>query len=306
MSKDFAAITLGSNSFNMLVATLAEGVPQVVAKYKQKVRLASGIDTHGTLSEAAIKDGLACLAMFADKLNQHQITHVKVIATATLRLISNSNDFCQQALKVLPFPIEIISGDKEAELIYLGMFHHTQGEHRRLVIDIGGASTEFIIGDGERVLYKKSLPIGCVSYLTPHFSHFPHKSEDFDSLALQVKQVLAEHLAEVNGYGCHDAVGASGTIQTIMELLRHRGHDERITLAFLEQMKQEILAQTCSKFSEIEGLTEERAPTLATGVAILLALFELLELQSINLSGGALREGVLQLLAQESLAQYSR
>ena len=299
MIQKFAAITLGSNSFNMLVATLTAGKPQVVAKYKQKVRLAAGIDADGVLEPAAMEKGLACLAMFAEQLQQHNITHVKVIATATLRRVSNADDFCQQALTIIPHPIEIISGDREAELIYLGMFHHTQGEQRRLVIDIGGASTEFIIGDGEHVLYKKSLPIGCVSFLQPHFANFPHQESDFQQLKIQVAQVLTPHLEQITAFGCHCAVGASGTIQTMMELLRFRGHDERITLAFLKQIKQEIIAQNSPKLADIEGLSAERAPTLATGVAILLALFDLLELSSINLSGGALREGVLELLAQD-------
>ncbi len=298
MSKEFAAITLGSNSFNMLVATMNEGTPQVVAKYKQKVRLAAGIDSNGALESAAMDKGLACLAMFAEKLDCHQISDVKIIATATFRQISNSDEFCQKALLAIPEPIEVISGDREAELIYSGMFYHTQGEHRRLVIDIGGASTEFIIGDGEQVLYKQSLPIGCVSFLEPHFSHFPLKNDDFDNLASQVHDILGADIDTINAFGCHCAVGASGTIQTMMELLRFRGHDEKITLAFLKQIKQEIIEQTCPRYSQIEGLSSERAPTLATGVAILLALFDLLNLQSINLSGGALREGVLQLLAQ--------
>ena len=299
MTKEFAAITLGSNSFNMLVATMVDGKPQVVAKYKQKVRLATGIDANGSLEPAAMEKGLACLAMFAEQLTQHKIEHVKIIATATLRHVSNSQAFCDKALQIIPHPIEIISGEREAELIYLGMFHHTRGEQRRLVIDIGGASTEFIIGDGEHILYKQSLPIGCVSYLEPHFSNFPHQSHDFDLLKSQVKQVLQPHIDTMAAFGCHCAVGASGTIQTMMELLRFRGHDECITLEFLEQIKQEIIAQTDPKLTDIEGLSAERAPTLATGVAILLALFELLDLESINLSGGALREGVLQLLAQD-------
>ncbi len=301
MSREFAAITLGSNSFNMLVATMIEGKPQMVAKYKQKVRLATGIDASGRLRPAVMEKGLACLAMFAERLKRHDIGHVKIIATAALRQVSNSSEFCHRAIAVIPHPIEIISGDREAELIYLGMLHHTrgQGERRHLVIDVGGASTEFIVGDGEQVLYKQSLPIGCVSYLAPYFSRFPYQRRDFDLLRNQVKQVLEPHIETITSFGRQSAVGASGTIRTMMELLRFRGHDECITLDFLERIKQEIIEQTNPKLTGIEGLSAERAPTLPAGVAILLALLELLELRCIKLSGGALREGVLQLLAQD-------
>ncbi|MBE8166920.1 MAG: exopolyphosphatase [Shewanella sp.] len=300
MTVRFAAITLGSNSFNMLVAQFECDRPKVVAKYKRKVRLANGINADSELTLEAMTRGLDCLAMFAQKLEQHQISasHTKIIATATLRNVSNADAFNSQALAILGQKIEIISGDQEAELIYQGMFHTTEGEHRRLVIDIGGGSTEFIIGDGDKLLYKTSLPIGCVSYQQPYFAHFPHRQTDFDAVVTQVKCVLTPHLETLKSYGCHLAVGASGSVQTMMELLRHRGFDEVITLAFLKQVKTEILQQTCPTLDNIEGLTSERAPTLATGVAIMLALFELLDLSSINLSGGALREGVLHRLSQ--------
>ncbi len=284
----------------MLVAQFECGQPNVVAKYKRKVRLANGIKADGELTPEAMIRGLDCLAMFAQKLKQHQIPseRTKIIATATLRNVSNADDFNGQALAILGQRIEIISGDQEAELIYQGMFHTTEGEFRRLVIDIGGGSTEFIIGDGDKLLYKTSLPIGCVSYQQPYFSQFPYQKADFDNVVTQVQRVLSPHLEMLKSYGCSRAVGASGSVQTLVELLRYRGFDEVITLAFLKQIRTEILQQTCSTLSNIEGLTPERAPTLATGVAIMLALFELLEITSINLSGGALREGVLHQLAQ--------
>lgn len=279
----------------MLVAEVIDCQPKIIAKYKRKVRLASGINATGALSTEAMAQGMDCLRMFAGKLKHHQVSsaNVDVIATATLRNITNSESFCQQAAKILPVAINIISGEQEAELIYQGMFHTTAGENKRLVIDIGGASTEFIVGDGKQLLYKTSQPIGCVSYLEPFFSSFPYQSGQFDAVKQQVKTTLGNQLAQINAFDCCCAVGASGTVQTLMELLRFRGQNEVITLEFLQQLKAEILQQSCSELKEINGLCCERAPTLATGVAILLALFELLKLTHMNLSGGALREGVL-------------
>ncbi|MGS0727833.1 Ppx/GppA phosphatase family protein, partial [Shewanella sp. 0m-11] len=171
----YAAITLGSNSFNMLVARTVGQQPQIIAKYKRKVRLAEGIQADGSLSEEVLLRGLDCLTMFADMLKKEGVSarNIAVIATATLRNISNSDDFCRRALPILGHPIEIISGMREAELIYQGMVATTEGEGRRLVIDIGGASTEFIIGDGNKVLLKTSLAIGCVTFNETFFSHYP-------------------------------------------------------------------------------------------------------------------------------------
>ncbi|WP_299810501.1 exopolyphosphatase [uncultured Shewanella sp.] len=295
----YAAITLGSNSFNMLVAKNVGQQPRVIAKYKRKVRLAEGIQVDGSLSEEVLLRGLDCLTMFADMLLKEGVSaeNVAVIATATLRNISNSDDFCRRALPILGHPIEIISGMREAELIYQGMVATTEGEGRRLVIDIGGASTEFIVGDGNKVLLKTSLLMGCVTFNDSFFCNFPFQQLDFDDAKAKVKAVLGEQLSELKSLGWHGVVGASGSVQSVVELLNHRGLSTAITLDILLALKQEILSQTDSSMIEINGLNHERAPTFAAGVSILLALFELLEIQKLHLSGGALREGVLQVLA---------
>lgn len=302
----YAAITLGSNSFNMLVATTQGGQPHIIAKYKRKVRLAEGIDADGSLNAAVMQRGLDCLHMFAQMLAQHHIPekHVAVIATATLRSISNANDFTQRALPILGHPIEIISGMREAELIYQGMVATTCGQGRRLVLDIGGASTEFIVGDGERVLFKTSLPIGSVTYNRQFFSHSPLQQLDFDDAKQQVMQALGDDRQTLRKLGWQCVVGASGAVQSVVEVLQHRQASETITLAILLQFKAEILAEDHLELSGISGLSRERAPTFAAGVAILLALFELLSIEQLSLSGGALREGVLVMLAKAVDTQH--
>ncbi len=294
----YAAITLGSNSFNMLVAKTVGQQPKIIAKYKRKVRLAQGIQPDGSLSEEVLLRGLDCLAMFAEMLQKEGVAadNVAVIATATLRKISNSDDFCQRALPILGHPIEIISGMREAELIYQGMVATTEGDGRRLVIDIGGASTEFIIGDGNKVLLKTSLPMGCVTFNDTFFGNFPFQQLDFDDAKAKVTAVLGEQLPELKALGWHCVVGASGSVQSVVELLSHRNLSTAITLDVLLQLKYEILGQASSSMQDISGLNPERAPTFAAGVSILLALFELLEIDKLHLSGGALREGVLQIL----------
>lgn len=301
----YAAITLGSNSFNMLIAKTKGGQPHIIAKYKRKVRLAEGIDEDGTLNQEVMQRGLDCLSMFAQMLAQHKIhqDHVAVIATATLRCINNADEFNRRALPLLGHSIDIISGMREAELIYQGMVATTCGQGRRLVIDIGGASTEFIIGDGHQVLFKTSLPMGSVTYNRQFFSNMPLQQLDFDDAKQQVLATLAEHRKTLRDLGWHCVVGASGAVQSVVEVLMHRKLSETITLAVLTQLQAEILAEEDASLAGIIGLSAERAPTFAAGVAILLALFELLGIEQLALSGGALREGVLVMLAQRILEE---
>ena len=298
--KSYAAITLGSNSFNMLIAHTVGNQPQIIAKYKRKVRLAEGITADGTLSEEAMNRGLDCLAMFAEMLTQHQVASdaVAVIATATLRAINNAAEFNQRALPILGHPIEVICGMREAELIYQGMVATTNRDGRRLVIDIGGASTEFIIGDGEQLLFKTSLPIGSVTFNKQFFTEAPIQPLDFSDAFQRVEQALAEHRAELLQLGWQSVVGASGAVQSVVEVLQHRGKSETITADVLAEFKHEILGQTSLGLDGVVGLSAERAPTFAAGVAILIALFELLHIKQLHLSGGALREGVLLMLQQ--------
>lgn len=296
----YAAITLGSNSFNMLVAKTISGRPKIIAKYKRKVRLAEGIQYDGSLSEEMLLRGLDCLAMFNCMLKKNRISadKIAVIATATLRNITNSDDFCQRALPILGYPIEIISGMREAELIYQGMVATTSGIGRRLVIDIGGASTEFIIGDGDTVLLKNSLAVGCVIFNDTFFTSFPFQQFNFDDAKAEVKSVLGDHLSQLKQLGWHCVVGASGSVQSVTEILNDRKLPVTITIDVLNILKQEVLSQSSIDMADISGLNQERAPTFAAGLSILLALFELLEIDSLHLSGGALREGVLQMLSQ--------
>lgn len=295
----YAAITLGSNSFNMLVAKTIGHQPVVIAKYKRKVRLAEGIGKNGQLSEMVMLRGLNCLSMFADMLQKHDIdnNNVAVFATATLRVITNADEFHQRALPILGHPIEIISGMREAELIYQGMVATTLGQGRRLVIDIGGASTEFIVGDGHKVLFKTSVPIGSVVFNQQFFSEAPFQQLDFDDVYHHIHSVITPYTEQLKNLGWHTVVGASGAVQSVISVLAHREVSEVITLSALKGLRDEILAEPDARLASIEGLRADRRPTFVSGVAILLALFELLSIDALYLSGGALREGVIHMLA---------
>ena len=296
----YAAITLGSNSFNMLVAQTEGHRPKIIAKYKRKVRLAEGMGEDGRLQQSVMERGLDCLAMFGRMLDHHKVDrrNVAVIATATLRSVSNADEFSARAVPLLGCPIEVISGMREAELIYQGMVANTQGGGRRLVVDIGGASTEFIVGEGMEVLFKASVGFGCVTSSRQFFDRFPYSVKDFEDAAADAIRILGEKELELRRLGWNGVVGASGSVQSVMELLAHREQPQIITKAVLLSIRDEILAQADVKLTGITGLNAERVPTFAAGVAILIALFDQLHIDKLHLSGGALREGVLQQLAE--------
>lgn len=146
--RDVAAIDLGSNSFHMVVARVVDQDLQLVSRHKQRVRLAAGLDAQKNLDNASIERGLECLAMFAERLQGFEECNVRIAATHTLRQANNAHIFLQRAREVLPFPIEIIPGVEEARLIYLGVAHTQPESDSKLVVDIGGGSTEMIIGRG--------------------------------------------------------------------------------------------------------------------------------------------------------------
>ncbi len=161
--KNVAAIDLGSNSFHMVVAKVIGQELQLVSRHKQRVRLGSGLDDQSNLNNAAIERGLECLSMFAERLQGFEVENVRIAATHTLRQANNAHIFIQRAREVLTFPIEVIPGEEEARLIYLGVAHTQPESDSKLVVDIGGGSTELIIGKGFEAKLVNSKQMGCVS-----------------------------------------------------------------------------------------------------------------------------------------------
>lgn len=162
--QEIAAIDLGSNSFHMVIARVVNGALQVLGRLKQRVHLADGLDSNNVLSEEAIERGLACLALFAERLQGFPADNVTIVGTHTLRQAVNAEVFLKRAAKVIPYPIEIIAGQEEARLIFMGVEHTQPEKGRKLVIDIGGGSTELVIGEDFEPLLAESRRMGCVSF----------------------------------------------------------------------------------------------------------------------------------------------
>lgn len=289
----YAAIDLGSNSFHMLVVREVAGSIQTLARIKRKVRLAAGLDQNNHLSHEAMQRGWQCLRLFSERLQDIPREQIRVVATATLRLASNADEFLQVAEQILGCPVQVISGEEEARLIYHGVAHTTGGPDRRLVVDIGGGSTELVTGTGAQASQLYSLSMGCVTWLERYFSDRNLGQENFERAEQAAREMVRPIAPQLRQQGWQICVGASGTVQALQEIMVAQGMDERITLPKLRQLKQRAIQ--CGKLEEleIEGLTLERALVFPSGLSILLAIFQELGIESMMLAGGALREGLV-------------
>ncbi|MCG3733379.1 guanosine-5'-triphosphate,3'-diphosphate diphosphatase [Vibrio cincinnatiensis] len=295
----YAAIDLGSNSFHMLVVRHIDGSVQTMAKIKRKVRLAAGLDEHNVLSQEAMQRGWDCLSLFAERLQDIPAQHIRIVGTATLRTATNAEQFLVKANAILGYPIEVISGEEEAATIYKGVAHTSGGVGRRLVVDIGGASTELIIGEGFETKALTSLKMGCVTWLERHFKDRQLTATNFELAIQAAKKMMAPILPTYRQLGWNVCVGASGTVQALQEIMLAQGMDEVITLAKLKRLQKQAMLSDHLEELEIEGLTLERALVFPSGLSILIAIFESLEIDAMTLAGGALREGLVYEMVEE-------
>lgn len=288
----YAVIDLGSNSFHMLVVRHIDGSVQTMAKIKRKVRLANGLDKNNQLSQEAMQRGWDCLSLFAERLQDIAADNIRIVGTAALRSATNVDVFVKKANQILGHPVEIISGEEEAATIYKGVAHTSGGLGHRLVVDIGGASTELIIGREFEAKALVSLSMGCVTWLDHYFHDRQLTRHNFDNAILAAKATLDPILQKYQALGWDVCVGASGTVQALQEIMLAQGMDEIITLAKLKRLQKQAMIASHLEELEIDGLTLERALVFPSGLSILIAIFESLNIESMTLAGGALREGL--------------
>ncbi|KLV07354.1 guanosine polyphosphate pyrophosphohydrolase [Photobacterium aquae] len=289
----YAAIDLGSNSFHMWIVRDIAGTVQTLAKIKRKVRLAAGLNSNNELSLDAMQRGWDCLSLFAERLQDIPAANIRIVGTAALRTAVNANAFLSKAEKILGYPIQIIPGEEEARIIYQGVAHTSGGCGKRLVVDIGGASTEVIIGEGFDASALTSLKIGCVTWLERYFKDRALTAANFDTAITAAKAAISPIVEQYQTLGWTTCVGASGTVQALQEIMLAQGMDEIITLAKLKRMQRQAMQYERLEDLDIEGLTLERALVFPSGLSILIAIFESLGIESMTLAGGALREGMV-------------
>ena len=295
LPQEVAAVDLGSNSFHMIVGRLVGGRIQVLDRLRERVALAEGLDDKDHLSEDCQKRALACLKRFGERVRHLPPGTVRVVGTNTLRRARGKRKFLVAARRALGHRIEIISGQEEARLVYQGVAHdQTTAPGRRLVIDIGGGSTECVLGEGFEMVEGHSLYMGCISHTRTYFKGGRLKPGAMRKAVVGAR-VEIEHLeARYREKGWEACLGSSGTVLAVREILRQRdGGSGAITVDGLQWLREEILAAGNPKRLKLPGLERDRAAILPGGVAILLGLFEGFGIERMTAAESALREGVL-------------
>lgn len=294
-NRHYAVVDLGSNSFHLLIIQLVNNQIKVVAKIKQKIRLAAGLNSHNELSPEAINRGLACMTLFSQHLADIPLSNIRIVATAALRIAKNRDDFLTLANKILPLKIKLLSGEQEAKMIYSGVAHTCQNdfEKKRLVIDIGGASTELIIGQSFDAKKTISLDLGCVSFNNNFFYDNLLTEQNFTNAIAAASKIIMPISKDFINLGWQSVLGRSGTMQALAEILLDRQQPIIITSDFLQEIKQALIHCETIDNITLSGLRADRAPVLASGLSILIALFEVFDITELTLSTGALREGLL-------------
>ena len=290
-----AAIDLGSNSFHLQVGRVVDGQIYPLDSLREVVRLGAGLTAEKRIDRATQARALEALARIGERLRGLPRGAVRAVGTNTLREAKNAPQFLREARTVLGFPIEVIAGREEARLIYLGVAHAMPpAAHNRLVVDIGGGSTEFIIGRGLDPLLTESLYMGCVSYSLAYFPDGRIEKSRFKKAELAARQELASMAGAYRSAGWQEAVGSSGTTRALELILRENGFTgEGITLDGLEQLKSLLLKHERADPDRIAGLRKDRALVIPGGLAIMLAAFSELGIERMAVSEGALRHGVL-------------
>lgn len=290
-----AAIDLGSNSFHMVVARECHGELQFLDGLSEKVQLGSGLDKQGLLSDEAMERGLACLARFSQRLEGVAADNIRIVGTNTLREARNAKQFMLRAEALLNHDIDIVAGREEARLIYLGVAHTLADDAgRRLVIDIGGGSTEFIIGERFAPQETESLDMGCVRFQRHFFQDNTITAKGFARAVTAARQEVLTIDAFYKKVGWKECVGASGSIKAINQVCVENGWCETgITLDALYKARKKVLKVDHADGLDLKGLKADRKRIFPSGLAILIGIFEQLGIDHMTTSAGALREGLL-------------
>ncbi|MCJ8317164.1 Ppx/GppA family phosphatase [Idiomarina sp.] len=303
--KKLAAIDMGSNSFHLLMAEVSMTgffpKPRVLTRHKQKVRLADGLNAANTIDDDAAKRACQCLLGFAAELEQFQPDAVTVVATAALRKASNQAQLLEQFENALGHPIQVITGEQEAELIYSGVCSVSQCTDDVLVIDIGGASTEVIAGHGLSPKYLQSLDMGCVVFQNRYFSGGILNDSSFEQAKSDAASLIEPFLNDYRQHSWQRVLGASGTFRAVSEIAHAEGQTQ-LTREWLTELMKRCAKKGTVEALDFPGLREDRKAVLAGGLAILAGITEALNIEEFEVTYGALREGLLAQLANEVTA----
>jgi exopolyphosphatase/guanosine-5'-triphosphate,3'-diphosphate pyrophosphatase len=290
-----AAVDLGSNSFHMVVARRSNGQLVIIDRLREMVRLGGGVDDEGRLDRATAARAIACLERFGHRLVDMRANRVRVVGTSALRRARNRQAFLERAGAAIGHPIEVISGREEARLIYSGVVHTLPRiEGRRLVIDIGGGSTELIIGKDKEPQQLESLNMGCVLMSNEFFSDGRITAKRFEKARLAARQELEPVQRAFRARGWSSVAGSSGTVHAIFDAQREiRPRSTAITRGGLEELIEVLVSARDTSAIPLESLSEERRAVFAGGLAVMAEIFARLGIREMRVADGAMREGVL-------------
>jgi exopolyphosphatase/guanosine-5'-triphosphate,3'-diphosphate pyrophosphatase len=290
-----AAVDLGSNSFHMIVARDRHGQVEIIDRLREMVRLASGLSISGTLDSSSQERAIACLRRFGQRLRDMQAHQVRVVGTSTLRKARSSEAFLSAAEDALGHPVEVISGIEEARLIYQGVSHRVESSSRSdLVVDIGGGSTELILGHGFEPVRLESLFLGCVEMSQRYFDAGELSLQSFAKARLAVSLELRPVIASFRREGWERAIGSSGTVRAAANIVHALNlADSGVTVDSLEAVIELVIAARRIENLALPGLSPDRAPVFPGGLAILVEILKNFAIEHMTVSDGALREGLL-------------
>jgi exopolyphosphatase/guanosine-5'-triphosphate,3'-diphosphate pyrophosphatase len=290
-----AAVDLGSNSFRLEIGRFDAGQINRTEYLKETVRQGNGLDTDRNLTSDAMQRGWDCLARFAERLADFKKIQVRAVATQTLREARNRDEFLSKAHEILGFPIDVISGKEEARLIYQGVANLLpQSDERRLVVDIGGRSTEIIVGKGLEALHMESYRVGSVAWSMKYFQDGQFTARAFESAEIAAKAILDEASDSYRADGWDVAYGSSGTVGAVSDVLSAAGWAPGlVTRAGLDWLVDRLIKAQSADRVKIDGMKEDRRAVIGGGVSVLRAVFDLLDIQHMQVAAGALRHGVL-------------
>ena len=291
-----AAVDLGSNSFHLQISRVVDGQLYPLDALKETVRLGAGVTSEKSVEPETAERAFAALRLFAERLRGLPKDAVRVVGTNALRVAKNANVFIKEAETILGYPIEIIAGREEARLIYVGVANSLPpSSHQRLVVDIGGGSTEFIIGHRLKPKVVESLYMGCVSYSERYFPGGVMDKRTLREAQLAARKEIEQIAARFHKEGWKEAYGSSGTAKALGLILTENGFTvEGISLEGLEWLRDKAIKAGGFKLLDLPGVKGDRVPVLPGGLAIMLSVFEELHLMRMAVADTALRDGVLQ------------
>jgi exopolyphosphatase/guanosine-5'-triphosphate,3'-diphosphate pyrophosphatase len=302
---ELAAIDLGSNSFRLEIAQLDHGLLKRREYLKETVRQGSGLDADRNLTAEAMQRGWDCLGRFAERLAGFKKIQVRAVATQTLREARNREVFLARAQQILGFPIEVVSGREEARLIYQGVAHLLpQSDERRLVVDIGGRSTELILGQGYRARFMDSYRVGSVAWSMRYFADGSFTPQAFETAEVAAKAVLDEALNSCRPQDWDVAYGSSGTVGAVGDVLQAAGWPAGVVSRdALDWLLERLLKAQSAERLRMDGMKDDRRAVIGGGVSVLRAVFGLLGISEMHVAQGALRHGALHDLLDREHAQ---